>query len=272
MRSFYFRQVNKELIKVIPEDLSLCIIEFMEGEPLDDTNFHNAIIDYSKGGSYRNTVIKIHGHMISWNTTKVTNMSHAFDTEKYTQVMTSREFAQFNGMMSCLYVDWNAIERESYGNELHKVVTWRFTGKQRYEFRKFASSSPDAKRSIACLGRMFPDFTDVDTESTFFENFNLDISCWDTSNVTTMKGMFTGNTSKHLKEIISGWDVSKVTDLSCMFEPPKDLINRWYYNRRHRRLLCELNNETFLSYSEVQLTGNYDDEPDEPYTYDSDEW
>ena len=44
----------------------------------------------------------------------------------------------------------------------------------------------------------------------------LNISTWDTSNVTDMKSMFTWCSS--LKELdVSGWDTSKVTDMSLMF-------------------------------------------------------
>ena len=45
--------------------------------------------------------------------------------------------------------------------------------------------------------------------------FNGDISRWDVSNVTTMKGMFCEN--KSFNQPIGVWDVSNVKDMSHMF-------------------------------------------------------
>jgi surface protein len=46
-------------------------------------------------------------------------------------------------------------------------------------------------------------------------DFNEDISMWDTSDVTNMKGTFWG--AEHFSGDISTWDTSKVTDMSFMF-------------------------------------------------------
>ena len=43
---------------------------------------------------------------------------------------------------------------------------------------------------------------------------NADISFWDTSNVTNMKGLFY---ELSFNQNISNWDTSKVTDMSGMF-------------------------------------------------------
>ena len=43
--------------------------------------------------------------------------------------------------------------------------------------------------------------------------FNQDIGGWDVSNVTDMRGMFSGASS--FNQDISGWDVSKVTDMAA---------------------------------------------------------
>ena len=47
-----------------------------------------------------------------------------------------------------------------------------------------------------------------------FNTFNADISSWDVSNVTSMKGMFSLSV---FNKPIGVWDVSKVTDMSEMF-------------------------------------------------------
>ena len=70
---------------------------------------------------------------------------------------------------------------------------------------------------------------DTKTMSSMFEstgynyniiNFNLDLSSWDTSNVTDMSGMFTdtGSTAENWNiGDISSWDTSNVIDMSNMF-------------------------------------------------------
>ena len=45
--------------------------------------------------------------------------------------------------------------------------------------------------------------------------FNRDISAWDVSSVTNMRGMF--NAAASFNGDISSWDVSSVTDMSGMF-------------------------------------------------------
>lgn len=49
--------------------------------------------------------------------------------------------------------------------------------------------------------------------------FNGDISSWDVSNVTSMRGMFFHSA---FNKPIGVWDVSKVTDMSSMFEAALD--------------------------------------------------
>ena len=55
--------------------------------------------------------------------------------------------------------------------------------------------------------------------SSMFElalNFNADISSWDVSNVTNMRGMFAQ--AKAFNQNISSWDVSNVLYMSYMFK------------------------------------------------------
>ena len=51
------------------------------------------------------------------------------------------------------------------------------------------------------------------------DKFNGDISSWDVSNVTNMKGMFVG--AKLFNQPIGDWDVSKVTNMNHMFHSAK---------------------------------------------------
>lgn len=69
-------------------------------------------------------------------------------------------------------------------------------------------------------------------ENNILFDFNGDISNWDTSNVTTMKGMFMGVTS--FNQDISVWDVRKVTDMSWMFRGATSFnreISSWDVNK-----------------------------------------
>ncbi len=50
-------------------------------------------------------------------------------------------------------------------------------------------------------------------------SFNIDLSKWDVSDVTTMGAMFYGTTS--FDSDISKWDVSSVTDMQHMFNNAK---------------------------------------------------
>ena len=66
------------------------------------------------------------------------------------------------------------------------------------------------------------DLNDIDTSkitdmSYLFDgvDFNGNISGWDVSNVTNMKGMFFGN--ENFNQDISRWDVSKVINMGYMF-------------------------------------------------------
>ncbi len=65
------------------------------------------------------------------------------------------------------------------------------------------------------------------------ENFNQDISNWDTSNVTDMSSMFSGEirgSFTSFNQDISNWDTSNVTDMSMMFFQNKNFnqdIGNW---------------------------------------------
>jgi surface protein len=61
-----------------------------------------------------------------------------------------------------------------------------------------------------------------------YQQFNEDISGWETSQVTSMSNMF--RTALNFNQDISGWDTSQVTDMSSMFATARDFnqdISGW---------------------------------------------
>jgi surface protein len=58
-------------------------------------------------------------------------------------------------------------------------------------------------------------FSDAAGWTNFNSNFNLDISGWDTSNITSMDSLFQGQMK--FNQDLSNWNVSKVTSMSSMF-------------------------------------------------------
>ncbi|MFN3136859.1 MAG: BspA family leucine-rich repeat surface protein [Allomuricauda sp.] len=80
-----------------------------------------------------------------------------------------------------------------------------------------------------------PDFTQVTNFSAFFagcDQFNGDISNWNTSNVTNMRSMFAG--TKAFNQDLSGWMFTSVTDMGRMFEGASAFnqdISSWTINK-----------------------------------------
>ncbi|WP_164732877.1 BspA family leucine-rich repeat surface protein [Flagellimonas marinaquae] len=80
-----------------------------------------------------------------------------------------------------------------------------------------------------------PDFTQVTNFSAFFagcDQFNGDISNWNTSNVTNMRSMFAG--TKAFNQDLSGWMFTSVTDMGRMFEGASAFnqdISGWTINK-----------------------------------------
>jgi len=77
------------------------------------------------------------------------------------------------------------------------------------------NANTSAITDMSVLFKYYTNATDPVASSNIPVDFNLDISRWDTSNVTTMVNMFAGSTS--FNQDISSWDTSKVTNMVGMF-------------------------------------------------------
>ena len=121
--------------------------------------------------------------LVGWDTSNVTNMSHMF-------------------------IDSTAQSIDISGFDVSKVMKFDMMFRNCYDLTSIVMFSGQLGSSVG-----------VDCEEMFFQCGNLtslDLSGWDTTNVTNMKRMF--ESTPDLETVnTSGWNTSNVTDMSYMF-------------------------------------------------------
>ena len=145
-----------------------------------------------------------YGHISTWNTENVTNMSKMFYSAHY-----------FNADIS----KWNVSKVTNMSN-MFKLTHSFNADISKWDVSKVTNMSDMFMFSDAFNADISKwDVSNVTNMSYMFSeatSFNADISKWDVSNVTNMSYMFYAATSFNAD--ISKWDVSKVTNMSDMFK------------------------------------------------------
>ena len=106
------------------------------------------------------------------------------------------------------------VNNQLDANKLIDVIQW---GDIKWE-ANLSEMFKNCKNITTFSAFDIPDFSNVTNMSAMFrgaENFNSDISDWDTSNVTNMYAMFAYN--KKFNQPIENWNLSKVTTTNAMF-------------------------------------------------------
>jgi surface protein len=141
-------------------------------------------------------------NVISWDTSRVTNMSYMFsNTTYFNQDIGGWDTSRVTNMSSMFY-GASSFNQDIGGWDTSNVTTMSSM------FYGASSFNQD-------IGGW--DTSNVTTMSSMFygaSSFNQDIGDWDTSNVTTMFGMFAFT---NFNKDIGGWDTSQVTNMIFMF-------------------------------------------------------
>jgi surface protein len=211
---------------ILPIDLVVFINSYLY-EKLTDLNFREAIalwFDNEDDCKWK------FGHISNWNTSKVTNMSHAFRSREFFIEDLSRwdvskvinmegmffTASQFNGDLS----SWNV--RKATNMSL-----------------MFAEGTFNGDLSSWDVGNV----TDMNAMFASATQFNGDLSSWDVGNVTDMSWMFNG--ASQFNGDLSRWNVSKVKNMERMFQGTSKLkgsLNRWDVGN-----VCDMNYMFYMS-------------------------
>jgi surface protein len=115
------------------------------------------------------------------------------------------------------YILFEGAGSNRYRNQ-HKIINILQWGTFKFNYPRSMFQNAVNLRGIASNAGT-PDLSAArDAAFMFYEakNFNADISNWDVSNITSMRGMF--YKAAKFNQDINDWNISKVTDMSAMFE------------------------------------------------------
>ena len=144
-----------------------------------------------------------HGHIMDWDVSNVTDMSHLFRNSGYFNEDIGKWDVSNVTNMSQMFDSAISFNQNigKWDVSMVENMSWMFSYT---EFFNQDISKWDVSKVTDMRG-MF--------ENT--QSFNQDIGKWDVSNVTNMSGMF--QSAGSFNQDIGKWDVSKVTDMSNMF-------------------------------------------------------
>ena len=180
-------------------------IRFQSTIPLDTSNVVNMRAMFAG--------TKFNQDISSWNTSKVTDMSHMFSgATAFNQPLNTWDVSNVTDM-SYMF----AGVRYRDGNIYNRISSF---------------NKPLWKWNVSKVTNMSHMFDGA-------RNFNQDISNWNTSSVTDMSWLFAG--AVYFNKPLNNWDTSKVTTMSHMFDslrlvpiPAPDNSRMFYDNSSHR--------------------------------------
>ena len=188
-------KIQKPAVKnsIILAFFLLCLLFSVDGLALPDCDFcndnvrsqglHKAVDEWIGGGDSKKTVIALYGQITDWDVSQCTNMRDLFNGASLQQ----NPYKEFNADIS----NWKtsrvtAMEKSEF--LLLDLLAY-------FIFNQFALFH-------ACCATVFQSA----------ENFNVDISKFDTSSVKNMASMFAS--AFVFNQDISKWSTQQVTDLN----------------------------------------------------------
>ena len=153
--------------------------------------------------NYKKKAIEKYGHISTWQTRDVTDMSHLFQyKEKFNEDISSWDVSKVTNMRAMFFI------ATSFNQPLEKWDVSKVTNMR--DMFAYASSfnQPLEKWDVSKVTHMGCMFDSA-------SSFNQPLEKWDVSKVTDMGSMFYKATS--FNQPLENWDVSKVTNMGYMF-------------------------------------------------------
>jgi len=176
-----------------------------------------------------------YGHINTWITTGVTDMSGLFCASSYT----SDGSVNCRSMSNCkcsksdfddCYDQWEGVDLSNWDTSQVTTMAGMFSSNKKFNapLRNWDTSKvTDMSYMFYDTDRFNQDIShfvtsSVTTMESMFkwgDSFNQDLITWDTSSVTTMKELFYGQSN--FNGDVSNWDTSNVTDMTRLFQTCK---------------------------------------------------
>jgi hypothetical protein len=170
----------------------------------DKAELVRAVRDWCAGGDAKDACRETYGHISSWNTSAVTDMSGLFlDQHTFDEDLSRWDVSRVTDMSSMFRF---AL---IFNGDIGKWDVSRVTAMENMFLCAVSFNCDLHKWDVSKVTTMFGMFHRA-------RDFNGDVSRWSVSNVTTMGMMFLGATT--FNRDVSKWDVSHVEFMSQMFQ------------------------------------------------------
>ena len=170
-----------------------------------------------------------YGHISSWDTSGVTDMSTLFkEEEEFNDDIRSWNTSAVTNMKNMFYqaVSFNQdIGEWDVSNVTNMYGVFQFAKSFNQEIGSWDVSNVTDMNGLFFSAKSFNRYigewnvsnvTDMCDMFCIADSFNQDIGSWDVSNVINMESMFSGASS--FNKDLGSWDMSNVTDMENMFD------------------------------------------------------